>query len=273
MTGPRPPKTETQADFMLQASPRPCLGERFDVETLIGSGGMGLVFRCFDRVDGRLVAVKVLQHREHIASERFAREAQVLASLVHPAIVRYVAHGTTLGGEPYLAMEWLDGETLADRLGRGPLGPRATAQLGARVLGALAAAHAHGIVHRDIKPSNLFLPDGDLERAKLLDFGIARRAHASPLTRPGGMVGTPAYMAPEQLRDGTEVDGRADVFGLGCVLCECLTGESPRFTVELDRPARDLDRAHPADAATRVARAVARRARQHARACARGSPG
>lgn len=100
-------------------------GERFQVESLVGSGGMGMVFRGRDLVGGQAVALKVLHRQGHTAAERFAREAEALAALIHPAIVRYVAHGATPQGEPYLAMEWLDGETLEDRLARGPIGPAA----------------------------------------------------------------------------------------------------------------------------------------------------
>jgi hypothetical protein len=205
-------------------------GERFEVESLVGSGGMGMVFRARDLVDGRPVALKVLRRREHKATERFLREAEALAALVHPGIVRYVAHGATPLGEPYLAMEWLDGETLADRLGRGAVGHLAAARLGSRVLQALAVAHAHDIVHRDIKPSNLFLPAADLDQVKLLDFGIAQRSQDEwQVTRPGTILGTPLYMAPEQAGDGQAIDRRADFFSLGCVLVECATGEAPRL--------------------------------------------
>jgi serine/threonine protein kinase len=203
-------------------------GGRFQVESLVGSGGMGMVFRGRDLLDGQSVALKVLRKQGHDATERLFREAEALAALSHPAIVRYVAHGATVQGEPYLVMEWLDGETLEDRLARGAIGPVAAARLGCRVLGALAAAHEHGIVHRDIKPSNLFLPGADLDQAKLLDFGIARRTQDDlRVTRPGKALGTPMYMAPEQARDGEAVDGRADIFSLGCVLYECATGEPP----------------------------------------------
>ena len=203
-------------------------GERFQVESLVGSGGMGMVFRGRDLLDGQPVAVKVLRKQGHDATERLFREAEALAALAHPAIVRYVAHGATLQGEPYLVMEWLDGETLEDRLARGAIGPVAAARLGSRVLGALAAAHGLGIVHRDLKPSNLFLPGADLGQAKLLDFGIARWTHDDlRVTRPGKTLGTPMYMAPEQARDGEAVDGRADIFSLGCVIYECATGEPP----------------------------------------------
>jgi len=201
-------------------------GERFQVESLVGSGGMGMVFRGRDLLDGQPVALKVLRRQGHDATERLFRESEALAALAHPAIVRYVAHGATLQGEPYLVMEWLDGETLADRLARGAIGPVAAARLGSRVLRALAAAHSLDIVHRDIKPSNLFLPGADLDQAKLLDFGIARWAHDDlRVTRAGKAMGTPMYMAPEQASDGEALDGRADIFSLGCVLYECATGE------------------------------------------------
>jgi hypothetical protein len=139
-------------------------------------------------------------------------------------------------------MEWLDGETLADRLVRGAIGPVAAARMGSRVLRALAAAHRHGIVHRDIKPSNLFLPAADLGQAKLLDFGIARRAQDDlRVTGPGKTLGTPMYMAPEQARDGDAVDGRADIFSLGCVLYECATGEPPPSWASYAAEARTWD--------------------------------
>lgn len=223
---------ETRADTPSPAAARRCLGERFEVEGMVGSGGMGVVFRCRDLLDGNLVAVKLLQRHEYLAIERFTREAGTLATLVHPAIVRYIAHGIGPQGEPYLAMEWLDGQNLAEYLEDGLADPKAVALLGARVLQALAAAHAQGIIHRDLKPSNIFLPEGDLGRAKLIDFGIAQRVQdAWSITRPGGAVGTPMYMAPEQLRGQGEVDGRADVFSLGCVLVEALTDEPPRLRV------------------------------------------
>jgi len=219
---------ETQEETPCVVREQGRFGERFQVEALVASGGMGVVFRGRDLLDGQAVALKVLRRQGHNATERLLREAEALAALSHPAVVRYVGHGMTLQGEPYLAMEWLDGETLADRLARGAIGSVAAARLGSRVLLALAVAHAHGVVHRDIKPSNLFLPEADLGQAKLLDFGIARRTQDDwPVTRPGTALGTAMYMAPEQARDGDAVDGRADIFSLGCVLYECATGEPP----------------------------------------------
>jgi serine/threonine protein kinase len=203
-------------------------GERFRVLARSGAGGMSTVYRATDLVTGQDIALKVLDERDGTPPERFNAEAALLAELAHPAIVRYVDHGVTAGGERYLAMEWLDGETLEARLTRGPLGIMETLRLAYRVLEGLAVAHRKGIVHRDIKPANLFLPGGDLAGVKLLDFGIASRSVDS--RRPGGegeSPGTPAYMSPEQARGDQSLDARSDVFSLGCVLYECLTGAPP----------------------------------------------
>jgi tetratricopeptide (TPR) repeat protein len=205
------------------------VADRFQLEELAGEGGMGTVYRAREIHSGRTVALKLL-HGAGPASdaERFAREARVLADLHHPGIVRYVAHGFTRAGEPYLAMEWLDGETLSRRLSRGRLALDESVLLARRLAEALGAIHAHGVVHRDIKPHNLFLPGGDVDRVKLVDFGIARRRiETHPVTRTNGFVGTPAYTAPEQARGSSEVSAQADVFSLGCVLFECLTGQPP----------------------------------------------
>ena len=192
---------------------------------------MGLVYRAKDEQTGEHVALKVVAEPQGTQSLRFQQEARVLAEIAHPAIVRYLAHGTTAGGEQYLAMEWLEGETLEDRVARGPLRISETLQLGRRVAEALAAAHKHGVVHRDIKPANVFLPAGDPSQAKVLDFGIARRLFDPQqnlrLTSANAALGTPLYMAPEQARGASNVDGRADIFALGCVLFECLAGQPP----------------------------------------------
>ncbi|EYF02145.1 serine/threonine-protein kinase [Chondromyces apiculatus] len=208
--------------------PGDVIADRFELEQLAGAGGMGAVYRARERYSGRLVALKILQPgpREHAA--RFAREAQVLAELRHPGIVRYVAHGLTEDGLPFLAMEWLDGEDLERRLSRGKLTVTEAIVLGRQVADALADAHARGVVHRDIKPGNLFLVEGNVARVRILDFGVAHVAHTMiSVTGGGGLVGTLGYMAPEQARGFREVDARADVYGLGCVLFECLTGRRP----------------------------------------------
>jgi hypothetical protein len=216
---------------MEEVIPGDTLSARFLIQDEAASGGMGTVYRAVDRANGELVAVKILRSQAASEHERFLREAALLEELRHPGIVRYVAHGRTSLGALFLAMEWLEGETLGKRLAAGPLGIGTAIDTIRRVAGALAEAHRRGIVHRDIKPGNLFLPEGALERVKIVDFGVARASGAPAITRTGALVGTPGYMAPEQARGVPEVDARADVFALGCVLWESLTGE-PAFVAE-----------------------------------------
>ena len=204
------------------------LGERFEIAHQIRAGGMGEVFRGRDRSSGEPVAIKVLSDARDHRGERFAREVELLAELSHPGIVRYIAHGSTSSGALCLVMEWLDGEDLRHRLEREPLTVGEAVALATRVAEALGAAHARGIVHRDLKPSNLFLPGGRIEQVKILDFGIAHKQGLPQLTRTGAMIGTPGYMAPELARGHAAIDARADVFALGCVLFQCLTG-TPAF--------------------------------------------
>jgi tetratricopeptide (TPR) repeat protein len=202
---------------------------RFAIERLAGSGGMGAVYRALDVETGAPVALKVLVGTPRQEDElRFEREALVLAEIDHPGIVRYVAHGRTAEGRPYLAMEWIEGEDLAARIARGPLSVAETIAMGISVAEALGAAHARGVVHRDLKPSNVLLAGGALDRAKIVDFGVATFPAAVRATSSGVVIGTPAYMAPEQARASRDHDARADVFALGCILHECLTGR-PAF--------------------------------------------
>jgi hypothetical protein len=201
---------------------------RFRLEARVGEGGMGQVFRAEDLESGRTVAVKFMATAEDGLRDRFAREAQTLASLVHPAIVGYVAHGAAEGGAPFLAMEWLEGEDLARTLRGGALSVAATLALVRRVASALVLAHEQGVVHRDLKPGNIVLVGGAPAGATVVDFGIARPDGAlHAITRTGAIVGTCGYMAPEQVRGVRDLDGRADLFSLGCVAFECLTGRSP----------------------------------------------
>ncbi|EYF01959.1 serine/threonine-protein kinase [Chondromyces apiculatus] len=240
---------------------REVVADRFQVERLAGAGGMGRVYRALDRRSGAPVALKVLRGSavqqgfaggkpgtltltsdgtgEAVALrvlqapgarevERLAREARLLSRLGHPRVVRYIAAGVTADGEPYLVMEWLEGETLSDRLKRGPLGVEETLMLGLRAAEALGAVHRLGVVHRDVKPSNLFLRGGAVEGLTLIDFGIARGLSATlVLTVPGALLGTVGYVAPEQARGASDVDARADVFSLGCVMYRCLAGRVP----------------------------------------------
>jgi tetratricopeptide (TPR) repeat protein len=207
-----------------------CVDGRFEIQERIGAGGMGEVYRALDRMNGENVAVKVLRELELDSTEQFAREVRALASFSHAHVVKYVTHGISSTGEPYLVMEWLTGESLSQRLAGEGLNIAESVALVRCVAEALGAAHTRGIVHRDIKPSNLFLVDGRPEDVKVLDFGIARLAGSTrTLRRTGTALGTAGYMAPEQARGEREgVDARADVFSLGCVLFECLAGR-PAF--------------------------------------------
>ena len=201
---------------------------RFELLEKAARGGMGAVFRARDRAMQNMVAVKLLREHDADAIRRFSQEARVLGEIEHVHVVRYVAHGKMISGDPYLVMEWLEGETLAARLLRGPLTIDETLDLGRRVASGLGAAHTRGIVHRDVKPGNLFLIDGQIGRVKLIDFGIARQESSNTLlTLTGTLMGTPGYMAPEQARGPRKrFDARVDVFSLGCVLYECLTGRA-----------------------------------------------
>jgi tetratricopeptide (TPR) repeat protein len=210
--------------------PKDLVAQRFEIERRAGSGGMGEVYQARDLQTNHRVALKVLKLGREEHADRFAREAAVLAEFDHPGIVRYVDHGLTRQGQPFLAMEWLEGETLAARLARHSLSIAESVTLALHVAEALAVLHRRNIVHRDLKPANLVLVGASptLDRVKLLDFGIARFVGAGDrsLTRPGMLMGTPGFMAPEQARGEEDIDVRADVFALGCVLYRCLTGRA-----------------------------------------------
>jgi hypothetical protein len=213
------------------------LGGKLQLERLAGTGGMGEVFQGRDLNSGQQVAVKVLRVPHVDQMVRFEREARMLAELDHPNIVRYIDHGVETQGQPYIVMEWLDGEDLAARLRTRSLTVREALAVGTDVAEAMAAAHARGIIHRDLKPGNIFLvrgvflARGEFCQSKVLDFGIARLDDWTPLTQTGAMVGTMGYMAPEQARGPDDLTPAADVFSLGCLLFECLTG-TPAFVGE-----------------------------------------
>ena len=224
---PDPERPPQRAARRLQVSPGELIADRFLVERWVGRGGMGSVYKARDLAAQAPAALKVLSQELPSSDDRFAREALFLARLSHPAIVRYLMHGQTEAGQHFLAMEWLDGEDLSVRLGRKGLTVEESLALVRRVCTGLATAHAKGFVHRDLKPSNLFLVGGAPDAAKILDFGVARDAGATcSLTRAGSVLGTIGYMAPEQAMGAPELDARADVFALGCVLFECLTGHA-----------------------------------------------
>ena len=205
----------------------------YRIGAVLGRGGMGVVYLAEDLGLGRKVATKLLA--PHLAGdaafrERYLRESQLAASLDHPNIVPVYEAGEA-DGRLFIAMRYVQGPSLAQRLAEGPLDPRETVALLAQVASALDAAHARGLVHRDVKPSNILIapaeaPDGS-DHAYLADFGLARRLDESAtVSGSSRSLGTVAYVAPEGIADGP-IDGRADVYSLGCVLFECLAGEPP----------------------------------------------
>ena len=198
---------------------------RFEIGRVVANGGMGVIYRGTDLASGSLVAIKTVRSGGHL-DRRFEREVETLAALRHPAIVSHLGHGRH-DEELYLAMEWLEGEDLAARLAGADLTVDETLLIATQIAGALGAAHARGIVHRDVKPSNIFLVDWRPDNVKLLDFGIARRADLDTLTASGMLVGTPVYMAPEQVRGERDLDARVDVYALGALMYRCLAGRPP----------------------------------------------
>jgi serine/threonine-protein kinase len=200
----------------------------YDVLEIIGQGGMGVVLKARDRELARCVAIKVLApHLAHssLARQRFAREAQAAAAVVHPHVLA-IHHVQSGGRLPFLVMPLVAGQSLAERIkAQGTLELKEILRIGMQAAAGLAAAHEQGLVHRDVKPANLLLEKG-VERAVLTDFGLARAADDISLTRYGIIAGTPEYMSPEQAR-GEPLDGRSDLFSLGAVLYEMATGVSP----------------------------------------------
>src|SRR6202140_1141519 len=188
-----------------------CLGP-YRIESKLGQGGMGEVFRAVDTRLGRAVAIKITLEQ---FSTRFEREARAIASLNHPHIC--TLHDV---GPNYLVMELVEGETLAARLKSGPLPVKTALLYASQIAAALAEAHAKGIVHRDLKPGNIMIAKSGV---KVLDFGLAKLGQDETVTASGMVMGTLAYMAPEQ-REGKPADARSDIYSLGCVLYEMLTG-------------------------------------------------
>src|SRR6266446_2207130 len=207
----------------------------YEIGAALGAGGMGEVYRALDTRLDRTVAIKILPDRlsaDPIGKQRFEREAKTISRLNHPHIC--VLHDVgSQDGVSYLVMECVEGETLAKRLEKGPLPLEQVLKYGMHIADALDKAHRSGVVHRDLKPGNIMLTSTG---AKLLDFGLAKpvaalasiatvtAAQVSPMTEQGAIVGTVQYMSPEQV-EGRELDGRSDIFSLGAVLYEMLTGE------------------------------------------------
>ena len=252
--------TESMAKELLSPPTHPeLLGRigRYDVERLIGSGGMGVVFRAHDTELNRPVAIKLLAPylaSSGTARNRFAREARAAAGVVDDHVVPI--HNVESENEPpFLVMQYVAGGSLQEKLDQqGPLDVAEVVRIGLQVAKGLSAAHAQGLIHRDVKPSNILLDEG-VERAVLTDFGLARTESDACLTRSGFHPGTPHYMSPEQVR-GETLDPRSDLFGLGCVLYSACAGHPPfraessyavlrRITDESPRPIRQINSSIP----------------------------
>ncbi|HWH55168.1 MAG TPA: protein kinase [Gaiellaceae bacterium] len=203
------------------------IADRYELEELVGSGGMSSVYRAHDRLLERSVALKILHEqytRDDDYVERFRREARSVAQLAHPNIVTVIDRGEQ-DGRQFIVFEYVDGENLKELADReGPLHPHDAIELALQVARGLSFAHDQGLVHRDVKPQNVLL-DAD-GRAKVTDFGIARSLDVDGMTVTGTIMGTSNYIAPEQAR-GQPVDEQTDVYSLGCVLFELLTGDVP----------------------------------------------
>ena len=212
--------------------PESLVGGRYRLDALVGRGGSAEVWGATDEALGRRVAVKLVTASGGDDAGRVGDEARLLARLSHPGLVPVYDAGTDEAGRPWVVMELVLGETLADALRRGPLEPVRTAEIGRVLAEALGHVHAEGLVHRDVKPANVLL--GRDGRVRLTDFGIARLVDAARVTATGLTVGTAGYLSPEQVT-GSHVGPPSDVYSLGLVLLECLTGarEYPGTAVEV----------------------------------------
>jgi serine/threonine-protein kinase len=199
---------------------------RYELQELVGAGGMSNVFRAYDRLLERTVAIKVLHEQlgaDEDYVERFRREARSVAQLTHPNIVTVIDRGEE-DGRQYIVFEYIEGDSLKQVVNDGPLPIGDTLELALQVAEALAFAHDRGLVHRDVKPQNVLLTEEG--RAKVTDFGIARSLDVQGVTQTGTVLGTSDYIAPEQAR-GQPVDRKTDIYSLGAVLYELLTGDVP----------------------------------------------
>jgi serine/threonine-protein kinase len=204
--------------------------DRYVIESLIGQGGMGEVYRARHQTLGMPVAIKTITGAASPElTQRFTREAQLLARVRHPNVVSILDVGRTLGGTPCMVMEFLEGEALDSRLERRGASPwREVRAVALAVLKGLTAIHGAGIVHRDLKPANVLITRGNPSVVKIVDFGIAQPTAqgARKITQQGAVIGTPAYMSPEQLVGG-DIDARSDLYALGLMLYELSTGKLP----------------------------------------------
>ena len=240
--------TPSTADAQPKLSARPVAPERYELLGVLGQGAMGIVYKARDRELDREVAIKTLQRQDARGSGadveaiagRLSREAMAAARLSHPGIVTVYDVGR-FAGTPYVVMEYFTGRTLTELLESGPLSPDRAVHVALQVCRALAYAHGQGVVHRDVKSSNIMVDTG--WHAKLTDFGVARIVD-KPANDAGMMIGTPAYMSPEQARGGA-TDARSDLFSVGVVLYEALTGATPFPGTDLARVLDDVVRLDP----------------------------
>jgi eukaryotic-like serine/threonine-protein kinase len=244
---------------------------RYDIERVIGSGGMGIVLKAHDSELNRPIAIKMLApHLAHVgaARERFAREGRAAAAVVHEHVV--AIYGVESGGPvPFLVMQYVPGRSLQARVDEdGPLGVEEILRIGVQAASGLAAAHRQGLVHRDVKPSNILL-ENSVERAVLTDFGLARAIDDASLTQTGILAGTPHYMSPEQATGGP-IDHRSDLFSLGAVLYFMATGHPPfrgasalgvlhRICSEVHRPAWQRNKSIPDELSDVIDRLLAKK--------------
>lgn len=260
-------------DFLSPPSHPEMLGRvgRYEVERVIGTGGMGIVLKAFDTELNRPVAIKVLaQHLAHsgAARQRFAREAKAAAAVVHEHVV--AIHNVESDSDvPFLVMQYVPGESLQARIDReGPLPPKEIVRIGIQAAAGLAAAHEQGVVHRDVKPANILLENG-VERVLLTDFGLALTVDDASLTHTGVVAGTPHYMSPEQA-NGKSTDHRTDLFSLGAVLYFMATGHPPfraeramgvlnRICHEAHRPVSQVNNEIPDDLSAIIDRLLEKR--------------
>jgi hypothetical protein len=229
-TGPASPAADDGHDFLEPSDKPGSIGRlgHYEVQAVVGRGGMGVVLKAFDENLHRVVAVKVMAPQlaaSATARQRFIREARAAAAVTHDHIVTIHAVEEA-SGLPYIVMQFVDGTSLQDRIDQtGPLRLAEVLRIGMQAASGLAAAHAQGLVHRDVKPANILLENG-VERVKLTDFGLARAADDASLTQSGTVAGTPSFMSPEQA-EGKPVDHRSDLFSLGSVLYAMCTGRPP----------------------------------------------
>ncbi len=224
------PKDGTQIDDTLGEG-RKLVGN-YEFLEFIGSGGMGVIYKAKHPVLKRVVAIKMLHSHlmSDVITRRFQQEAEAVSGLSHPCIIAVHDYGVSEHGQPYMVMDYIDGKPLSEILRQGPLRVEAAINIAIQLAHALQHAHEGGVLHRDLKPSNIMVTDYEcaFPEVKIVDFGIAKilETDAPKVTQTGELLGTPQYMSPEQCR-GAELDARSDIYSLGCVLFESITGKPP----------------------------------------------